>query len=209
MWQLGDSTPPEDMYFYYATVPISGSGGSSGNAPGYGGFDDGLGFSGASLATSLQALPLENAGAGMNSGDIEYGFWIVIPSSTAPADWTWNGDPIVFTVGGIVTQICYEAELAFVDITDWSLLSLGSTVGNTTLQGAVPLYTDAGWAAFWQTFAVQLFGTGITGGSSLVGNAITLTILNTYVPELSPIQTHSVSPVPSTQDDSFNEIACP
>jgi len=203
----GDVTPPAvPLNLYWAQVPLDGFGTGSGNAPGYGDFAAG-GFSGASLATSLQLL-IPASGAALDIGDSTMTFWVALPAP--PTGWTWNGEPIIFTDNGLTSIKCFTTG-AFpfsggTPSSDWQLLRVSSEAGNHEAQGTSPNYTDAGYPAFWAALAVQIGGVGAVGTIVVDALTVTLTVTNTY---LTWADSQSYNGTLPTDNNLFNSIACP
>lgn len=198
--------PPVELFFYYASVTMSGGFVDDLVAGALG--SQGIGqFDGAGLASFLQGLAVENAGAGMDQGDSNYSFWIVTDSATAPVDWTWNDDAITFNDGGSAALKCYDTEeIEFSpDPSAWTQLNLFTLMGIETTQATAPIYSDAGYPAFWASIVTQVGGVGAVGVATVGVATVRLVITNTYL----EFQTNQSYDGVGTQENPFNLISCP
>lgn len=196
--------PPAPIYLYNSgEVPISGNPTDTIDMGAYG--SDSIPTTDyAALAAILDFYVTPDSGAFISVGDTSYIFWIALPQADAPTDWTWNGDPIVFTPGGLQIKKCYEAAFAVADSSIWYLNQLGSGAGLVNLNGLFITYDQPGQQTAWSSVLNNFAGQGSSGTFGVSGNDITLTINDTY---MSFDTAQSYDGV-SFQDDPFTEVAC-
>lgn len=193
--------PSPPLNLFYTTVNLSG-GGDTLVAGAFGSIfiND---FDGAALAAWLQANVIATSGACLDKADATYSFWVL--SAAEPTGWTWNGGAIAWTDNGVATLSCYTTG-AFgtnPDSSSWTVLDTETVMGTQTAQGTLPVYSDGGFAAAWQLFAVQLGGQNAIGSVVDGTTTVTLTITDTYLPWVANISTDGVNP----QQDNYN--SCP
>lgn len=180
------------LNLFYTTV-VLGGGGDTLVAGAFGStfIND---FEGASLASWLQANVIATSGACLDKGDATYSFWVL--SAAEPTGWLWDDNPILWTDNGVAVLSCYTtgAFSTNPDSSAWTVLDIETVMGTQTAQGTMPVYSDGGFAALWQLFAVQLGGQNAIGSVIDGTTAVTLTITDTYLPWNANISHDGVNP---------------
>lgn len=159
----------------------------------------------AGLSGFLRTNVTGDSGAFITFGDATYIFWIALPQASAPNDWTWNGNPIVFTPVGVQIKKCYEAAFVVPDASIWYLNGLGSGAGSVNLNSLFLTYDQPGQQTAWNNVLNLFAGIGSSGTFGVSGNNITLTINDTYM----SFDTAQSTDGGSFQDSPFAEVACP
>ena len=157
----------------------------------------------------LQSTVMPTSGASLTVGDGGWDMFIIHDSLVAPDDWTWNGDPIVWNYIAPATLGCYDTGFFSLapdpDPANWVQIFVTTAAGVGNPQGLSPVYTDAGFAAYWDMVAKWYGGADATTSFEvdLDLNTVRLQILNTYNAFASNTSFNG-----GLQVDVFNSIAC-